>query len=296
MFYASYWFWIIVVLVLFVILWFFYGGGNYPFVGLAPLSVEVDSTSYTDLLVPPTNPALLPISPSLATPTREEEFCPAVISSSLSGASVSAQPSQSSLLLSSQPLQSSPFPSTPSLLPQQTPAALRPSKSSTTRPTTFPPPCPARTTDIPLTLPSRRIPLPSREKGKHASIGENFTCLVMKEFYGVEFRTVRPAWLQNPESGCSLELDCYNEEVGIAVEYNGEQHYVAENRFNENSSHKFIQQVRRDELKRQLCDQRHVYLIVVPYTVRTNYDDIRNYIWLQLPEGDKRFIAGRLGD
>ncbi len=105
---------------------------------------------------------------------------------------------------------------------------------------------------------------------------------LLEEYYNLEFKTIRPKWLTNPETGSCLELDCYNDELGIAVEVNGEQHYIYPNVFHR-TEHQFIQQVRRDRLKRHLCQLNNVYLIIVPYTILDNeleyylYDNLRQF-------------------
>ena len=48
---------------------------------------------------------------------------------------------------------------------------------------------------------------------------------ILEEYYNKHFFSVRPNWLKNYETGYNLELDCYNDELKVALEYNGEQHY-----------------------------------------------------------------------
>jgi hypothetical protein len=61
-----------------------------------------------------------------------------------------------------------------------------------------------------------------------------------------------------------LELDCYNAEYGIAVEYQGEQHYHHVPKF-QRTAEEFERQKRRDAYKRQLCQDNNIHLIEVPY-------------------------------
>lgn len=119
------------------------------------------------------------------------------------------------------------------------------------------------------------------KRGKFLSKGERICGETMEKIYGVPFISVRPDWLRNPETGEKLELDCYNEELKLAVEYNGEQHYHFPN-FTNQTQEQFINQTRRDELKMKMCDQNGVYLIVVPYTVK--HKDIPSYLISRLPE------------
>lgn len=120
-----------------------------------------------------------------------------------------------------------------------------------------------------------------RNKGRFISKGERLCCQTMEKIYGVPFVSTWPSWLVNPETNKTLELDCYNDELKIAVEYNGEQHYKWPNFTNQNYQ-QFLNQVRRDALKFNLCDKNGVYLIVVPYNVP--HDNIPSFIISHLPE------------
>lgn len=94
-------------------------------------------------------------------------------------------------------------------------------------------------------------------------------CLAAAErIYGVKFhRSVWPKWLKNPETGRGLELDVYNEDLKIAIEYHGRQHYQYVKRFHKNGIQDLESQKRRDHHKLDLCDNNNVYLITVPYNV-----------------------------
>ena len=113
------------------------------------------------------------------------------------------------------------------------------------------------------------------------SEGERICCTIMEEIYGVPFTTVRPDWLRNPETGRNLEIDCYNDDLKLGLEFNGKQHTVYPN-WTGQTYEQFIQQVRRDQLKVELCDRHGVYLITVPHTVAK--DKIRDFIVYRLPE------------
>ena len=110
-----------------------------------------------------------------------------------------------------------------------------------------------------------KVPLPekpSRWKRQEAC------CRGVEEIFGLPFRRdVRDLdWLYNPETGSSLELDCYNDELKIAVEHNGEHHYKYPNHWNK-TKEEWIEMVRRDKLKPEQCDKNGVYLITIPYWV-----------------------------
>ena len=98
------------------------------------------------------------------------------------------------------------------------------------------------------------------------SRGEQICCETMTNLYGKLFTTVRPSWLKNPETNRNLELDCYNDELQIAVEYNGIQHYKYPNPFHK-MEEDFVKQVRRDLMKEQMCRDQGIFLINVPYTI-----------------------------
>lgn len=101
---------------------------------------------------------------------------------------------------------------------------------------------------------------------KNSSRGEAVCRCVLEHIYGVDFPNVRPNFLRNPETGRNLELDCYNEQLKLAVEYNGEQHYRFVDAFHNDISD-LEKQKKRDLLKMQLCKENNVTLIIVPYTV-----------------------------
>lgn len=123
---------------------------------------------------------------------------------------------------------------------------------------------------------------PSEVKSKRfESKGERKCREVIEYIYGKPFPCVRPQFLRNPETARLMELDCYNEELKIAIEYNGIQHYVFPNYTNQ-SYEEFINQRRRDQLKVNLCDLNGVYLITVPFNVKI--DQIDEYIRYYLPE------------
>jgi hypothetical protein len=71
----------------------------------------------------------------------------------------------------------------------------------------------------------------------------------------------------NPVTGSqfNLELDCFNESLKLAVEYNGAQHYQFIPFFHKNQE-AFYNQKYRDELKRMRCREMGITLIEVPHT------------------------------
>lgn len=87
------------------------------------------------------------------------------------------------------------------------------------------------------------------------------------------FPCVRPKWLNG------LELDGYNEELKLAFEASGIQHFHHVTFFHKTKEEfELLQQ--RDAEKARICKERKVNLIIVPYTVHEQ--DLEVYIRQQL--------------
>lgn len=111
------------------------------------------------------------------------------------------------------------------------------------------------------------------------SNGERITRRVFETLFGKPFKRVRPDFLFNPETKRNLELDGYNEELKIAFEYNGPQHYHYPNAFvkTEQEFHKLL---RRDRFKLERCNELGIYLVIVPYSVK--HENILHDVWHKL--------------
>jgi len=109
--------------------------------------------------------------------------------------------------------------------------------------------------------------------------GELETRAALVRLFNKPFDKIRPPFLVNPETNRRLELDCYNEELSIGVEYSGVQHFEFPNPFHR-TLNEFHAQLRRDQYKAQQCQQRGVHLIVVPFTVRRA--DIQGFLQQEL--------------
>jgi hypothetical protein len=128
------------------------------------------------------------------------------------------------------------------------------------------------------------IPSKSTRKPPQESKGEIECRKVLEEIFGTTFPKARPNILRNSvtsENGSdfNLELDCYNERLKLAVEYNGQQHYKYIPYFHKTRD-AFQNQKYRDYMKRDLCQKNGIMLIEVPYTVKVV--DIENYIKSEL--------------
>lgn len=111
------------------------------------------------------------------------------------------------------------------------------------------------------------------------SEGEKECRRVLENMFSKPFPKARPDFLNNSVTSSNLELDCYNEEMKLAVEYQGVQHYKYVPYFHPNKE-AFMNQKYRDEMKRALCRQNGITLIEVPYTVPV--EEIESYLRSQL--------------
>lgn len=111
------------------------------------------------------------------------------------------------------------------------------------------------------------------------SSGEKACKTFLESVFKRPFVKDRPDFLRNNITGVNLELDCFNKDLGLAVEYNGQQHYRYTPFFHKNKE-AFHNQMYRDETKRRLCREHGVVLIEVPYHVR----DIETFLTRQIEE------------
>ena len=80
--------------------------------------------------------------------------------------------------------------------------------------------------------------------------------------YFIKTRTL--SWLIDNTNNNHLELDGYNDELKVAFEYQGEQHYIL-TFLNQHNNENLENTKRKDKLKLKLCHENGVKLIVVPY-------------------------------
>ena len=148
------------------------------------------------------------------------------------------------------------------------------------------------------TMKTGEIPIPIKEYEQRdsefiyengTSKGENECRRIMQELTGRKFYKVRPDFMKDPVTGIFLELDCYNEELKLAIEYNGRQHDEYNSFMHQGSKDKFRNQQYRDYLKKDLCKKNSVYLIVVPHTVKLR--DLHGYLIEKL----EPYLKERLG-
>jgi len=83
-----------------------------------------------------------------------------------------------------------------------------------------------------------------------------------EQIFEKKFTKVKPSWLRNPD-GNLMELDGFCEEYNLAFEHQGEQHY----RLNAYTANRetLIKRTLHDDLKRKLCKQNSIILVIVTY-------------------------------
>lgn len=82
---------------------------------------------------------------------------------------------------------------------------------------------------------------------------------IFEKHTGEKFPTVRPAWLVY--NGKQLELDGYCEKLKLAVEFNGPYHTKWFP--NKETKEEYIDRIKRDEAKINICKKNNVRLFVI---------------------------------
>jgi len=100
------------------------------------------------------------------------------------------------------------------------------------------------------------------------SKGETECRRVLVNIFNRPFNKSRPDFLKNPVTGnaYNLELDCFEADMRLGLEYNGRQHYEYTSFFHKNKE-QFYNQKYRDDMKQRMCKDNGITLITVPYTV-----------------------------
>jgi len=109
----------------------------------------------------------------------------------------------------------------------------------------------------------------------HAPRGERITRAIFESLFGKAFPKQRPRWLRSAR-GTQLELDGYCEELGVAFEHQGNQHYSTKYL---SSGHDLPAIQKRDRRKRLLCRKNGIKLLAVPdLSDRLRVENAKDYI------------------
>ena len=122
------------------------------------------------------------------------------------------------------------------------------------------------------------------------SRSEKLTREIFERIMGCDFSSIRPHFLKNPKTGYNLELDGYNENLKLAFEYNGIQHYKFHKPFHKNEDD-FKKRREHDEFKYKRCIEMGITLISVPYKFSCyNPDELEIFIKDQLFQNEFIFF------
>jgi formylmethanofuran dehydrogenase subunit E len=103
----------------------------------------------------------------------------------------------------------------------------------------------------------RRQWCPTCNKGR---ISEELSRTAFEHIFGCKFPKQRPLWLRNSD-GHRMELDGYADEIGVAFEYQGRQHFKAISIYNTDIE----KRIKDDATKASLCEQNNVKLFILTY-------------------------------
>lgn len=99
---------------------------------------------------------------------------------------------------------------------------------------------------------------------------------ILEKITGKKFKRCRPIFLVKKENGNRMELDGYCEELKMAFEYDGEQHFKPQPFFG--GEKKFQQLTKNDRLKDELCLKNDIILIRIPYFIKDKENFIKNKV------------------
>lgn len=98
---------------------------------------------------------------------------------------------------------------------------------------------------------------------------------ILERIFNKPFPSIRPEFLKNPITKKNLEIDMFNSELKLAIEYNGAQHYKYTPLFHSNIND-FERQKARDDWKQSVCKLYGISFISIPYTVKV--DNLEEYL------------------
>lgn len=107
------------------------------------------------------------------------------------------------------------------------------------------------------------------------NLGELISKCVLEDLFNKKFSKIRPDWLKN-KNGNRVEIDMFNDELQLGLEYNGIQHYKFLKHFHKTQS-AFEKLQYHDDLKIKICNENNIKLIIVPYTVQ--HEKIYDFIY-----------------
>lgn len=95
-------------------------------------------------------------------------------------------------------------------------------------------------------------------------MGELFCRGLLQKLFVKPFISCRPDFLRF-EKDDNLELDCYNDELKLALEFQGKQHFEYVPFLHDSDINNFIYQQRKDIFKKQKCIEKKINLLEITY-------------------------------
>ena len=108
---------------------------------------------------------------------------------------------------------------------------------------------------------------------------------ILEKIFNRPFKSIRPAFLKNPVTGQNLEIDCYNEELKLGLEYDGVQHSKYTPHFHRSGEAEFMYQLKKDQYKDAMCKKHGITLIRIPHFV--HHTDLEKFITNKLRSAGK---------
>ena len=106
---------------------------------------------------------------------------------------------------------------------------------------------------------------------------ENFCREIIERLTEKTFPTKRPNFLRVGSGlGQILQLDGYNEELKVAFEYDGEQHYIEFKHYGKPG--RLEAQQERDKIKDQKCLENGIKLLRIPYFIKDKEEYIKSWL------------------
>jgi hypothetical protein len=113
-----------------------------------------------------------------------------------------------------------------------------------------------------------------------SGLSERICRLALETLFNKKFPKIRPHWLRN-SNGNLMELDGYCEELNLAFEHQGAQHYRITYGFIKNKQQLTALQ-NRDKEKKELCKMRGVHIIFIDELFnKTHPNDLKNILLLE---------------
>lgn len=107
-----------------------------------------------------------------------------------------------------------------------------------------------------------------------AGLSERLCRAILEHLYARPFPRRRPGWLLSA-AGKPMELDGYCEDLALAFEYQGIQHYEPVLKF-KSGTRRLAEIQERDQRKALICQTRKVTLLVIPYKIA--HENLERYI------------------